>query len=39
MPLMTPQEGADFYEERQDLIRNCMEAKGYHYEKVKHPKD
>lgn len=33
-PLVTPQLAADFYEERQDLIRQCMEAQGYHYERV-----
>ena len=38
MPLMTPDQGADFYEERQDLIRQCMEGQGYYYEAVKRSK-
>jgi len=36
-PLMVPEQAADLYEERQDLIRECMEAQGYYYEKVKRP--
>lgn len=35
MPLMSPDLAADLYEERQDLIRNCMEERGYYYEAVK----
>lgn len=35
MPLMDPDTGADFYEEQQDLIRECMEEQGYHYESAK----
>jgi len=38
MPLLTPDQGADIYEERQDLIRQCMEGQGYYYEAVKRPK-
>lgn len=37
MPMMGPDLAADLFEERQDLIRNCMEGKGYYYEKVKPP--
>jgi hypothetical protein len=37
MPMMTPDLGADLYEARQDLMRNCMQEKGYYYEKVKRP--
>jgi len=37
MPLGTPDLAADLYEERQDLIRRCMEGQGYYYEKVKRP--
>jgi len=38
MPLMTPSLGADFYEEREDLVRRCMEELGYHYEAAKRPR-
>jgi hypothetical protein len=37
MPLMVPDQAADLYEERQDLIGDCMKAQGYYYEKVKEP--
>lgn len=37
MPLMSPAHGADFYEERQDLIRRCMEGQEYYYEEVERP--
>jgi hypothetical protein len=39
MPMMSPDQGADLYEARQDLLRDCMEGKGYYYEKVKRPKN
>jgi hypothetical protein len=39
MPLMVPDLAADFYEERQDLIRDCMEEQGYYHEAVKRPRN
>jgi len=39
MPLMVPDQAADLYENRQDLIRDCMQAQGYYYEKVKRPQE
>jgi len=39
MPLMTPDLAADLYEERQDLIRRCMEERGYYYERVRRPQE
>ncbi|MEJ2698160.1 MAG: hypothetical protein P8Z70_00625 [Desulfuromonadales bacterium] len=39
MPLMTPELGADLYQEREALVRRCMERRGYHYESVKRPEN